>query len=221
MGTQDERQRLTETYARFMDAELERAENQSGDLTELAQEVLHAEIERRGLHREQEQAPLQTTPLPVIVTISDPPEPEPNGLVTVRRFRDLPEALLAKGSLESAGIECSLCGDNMVRLDWFWSNMVGGIKLQVAPEEGEGAIAILDQPIPEDLEVPGVGDYHQPRCPECQSLDITYQALDRPAAYLSAFVGVPIPFERRAWRCNSCKAEWKGDDATTESDQTP
>ena len=39
--------------------------------------------------------------------------------VTIRAFRDLPEALLAKGSLESAGIDCFLVDDNMVRLDWF------------------------------------------------------------------------------------------------------
>ena len=50
-------------------------------------------------------------------------------LVTIRQFRDLPEALLAKGSLESAGIACFLADENMVRLDWFISNFVGGVKL--------------------------------------------------------------------------------------------
>ena len=52
-------------------------------------------------------------------------------LVTIRQFRDLPEALLAKGSLESAGIECFLADENLVRLDWFISNFIGGIKLKV------------------------------------------------------------------------------------------
>src|SRR6202020_2478284 len=53
---------------------------------------------------------------------SDDPTPEPRQemevreLVTVRKFRDLPEALLAKGSLESAGIECFLADENLVRL---------------------------------------------------------------------------------------------------------
>ena len=64
--------------------------------------------------------------------------------VTVRKFRDLPEALLAKGSLESAGIECNLLDDNMVRLDWFWSNLIGWVRLQVASAEADEATAILD-----------------------------------------------------------------------------
>lgn len=215
MDPQEERQRLTETYSRFMDAELERAESGSAELTDLAREVLRAEIERRGLHREREQSP-QTS----IVHADSELEPELDGLVTVRKFRDLPEALLAKGSLESAGIKCSLVDDNIVRLDWFWSNLVGGIKLKVAAEEVEAAVAILDQPIPDDLEVPGVGDYHQPRCPKCQSLDIIFQGLDRPVAYLTAYVGLPIPIERRAWRCYACKAEWEDDDAPTEAEPT-
>jgi hypothetical protein len=81
-------------------------------------------------------------------------EPEFEKLVTIRKFRDLPEALLAKGVLESAGIECNLLDDNMVRLDWFWSNLIGGMRLQVAPEEVDEANAILDQPVPENLESP-------------------------------------------------------------------
>jgi len=43
-------------------------------------------------------------------------------MVTVRQFRDLPEALLARDSLVSAGIEAELADDNMVRMDWFISN---------------------------------------------------------------------------------------------------
>ncbi|HZQ91963.1 MAG TPA: hypothetical protein VFA60_09240 [Terriglobales bacterium] len=41
-------------------------------------------------------------------------------LIVVAQYRDLPEALLAKGKLESAGIECTMTDDNIVRMDWFW-----------------------------------------------------------------------------------------------------
>ena len=71
-------------------------------------------------------------------------------LVILRQFRDLPEALLAKGSLASAGIESFLADDNMVRMDWFISNLVGGIKLCVRPEDAEAALEMLEQPIPAD-----------------------------------------------------------------------
>jgi hypothetical protein len=135
--------------------------------------------------------------------------PELSGVVTIRKFRDLPEALLAKGSLESAGIECCLVDENMVRMDWFISNLLGGVKLQVRPDDIEEATAILDMPIPQDIEVEGSGTYRQPFCPHCGSLDVSFEELNKPAAYVSAWVGLPIPLHRKAWRCDACGREWE------------
>ena len=75
----------------------------------------------------------------------------PAELVTIANFRDLPEAMLAKGKLESAGIECFLGDDNMVRMDWFWSNLIGGVKLRVAETDAEEAIHLLEEEIPPEL----------------------------------------------------------------------
>src|SRR5262249_23246254 len=115
-----------------------------------------------------------------------------------------------QGSLESAGIYTMLIDDNTVRIDWFLSNAVGGIKLQVDRADIEEAERVLTQPIPESLEVAGVGEYQQPHCPRCQSLDIAFQELD-PAAYLTLALSVPVALHRRAWRCHSCQAEWEDD----------
>ncbi len=52
-------------------------------------------------------------------------------LVTLQHFRDIPEALLAKGKLESAGITCMLADGNLVRMDWLLSNAIGGIRLHL------------------------------------------------------------------------------------------
>jgi hypothetical protein len=49
---------------------------------------------------------------------------------------------LAKGSLEAAGIQAYLVDDNMIRMDWFISNLLGGIKLQVRAEDAEAAVEI-------------------------------------------------------------------------------
>lgn len=193
----DERLRLARTYAAMTDDELEHLARNPESLTETAWEALEEELDRRNLE-------------------VDDPEPHQQldlrKLVTVRQFRDLPEALLAKGSLESAGIECFLRDENLVRLDWFISNFVGGVKLCVQPEDAVKAKTLLDQPILEGLYVHGVGLYEQPRCPKCNSLDVTYQELD-PAAYLSMAVNVPIPFHRDAWRCRACGVEWEDDEA--------
>jgi Putative prokaryotic signal transducing protein len=196
-----ERIRLANTYAAMTDGELQGLARNPESLTETAWEVLEDELDRRHLE---------------IPTRSPEPSVQMDllKLVTIRQFRDLPEALLAKGSLESAGIECFLRDDNMVRLDWFISNFIGGIKLSVRPEDVQNARQLLDEPILEGLYVEGVGLYEQPRCPKCGSLDVNFRELDRPLAYLSAFLRVPMPVQRRAWRCHDCSAEWEDDEGT-------
>jgi hypothetical protein len=54
------------------------------------------------------------------------------------------EAWLAKSVLDSAGIECFLFDENVVRIDWFLSNAIGGIKLRVREEDVAAAAALLD-----------------------------------------------------------------------------
>ena len=219
---EQEKQRLIAFYSGQMDGELEKVATQAYELTDLAREALKTEIARRGLGVELVESAPVVKELPAMP--GDPPPPEPpaehlaldgqfelRDLVAIRKFRDLPEALLAKGSLESAGIDAVLTDDNVVRLDWFWSNLMGGIKLNVDRENAGAANSILDQPIPENFDVVGVGEYEQPRCPKCQSLDVNFQELD-PAAYLSLML-VPVPFHRRAWRCHACRAQWEDAEA--------
>jgi hypothetical protein len=62
--------------------------------------------------------------------------------VTIRQFGDMTEALLAKGCLESAGIECFLTDLNVTRLEWPLSR---GMRLQVNVNDAEAAAALLDQ----------------------------------------------------------------------------
>jgi hypothetical protein len=202
MNDQHERRRLADNYAGMTDGELQKLAQSAESLTELAWDALEDEMDRRHLE------------------CTDDPTQEPHQeiemreLVTIRQFRDLPEALLAKGSLESSGIECFLADDNLVRLDWFISNLIGGIKLKVRAADAANAQELLDEPILEGLYVQGVGLYEQPRCPNCQSLDVNFQELDRPIAYMSAFLRVPLPVQRSGWRCHACDAEWEdGPDA--------
>jgi hypothetical protein len=196
-----ERRRLADNYAGMTDGELQRLARSAESLTELAWDALEDEMDRRHLECPDDEAREQRQ------------EMEVQELVTIRQFRDLPEALLAKGSLESAGIECSLADDNLVRLDWFISNFIGGIKLNVKAQDAGNAQRLLDEPILEGLYVQGVGLYEQPRCPKCQSLDVNFQELDRPIAYMSAFLHVPMPVQRPGWRCHACDAEWADDGA--------
>ncbi|MFZ0805747.1 MAG: hypothetical protein WAN03_06175, partial [Candidatus Sulfotelmatobacter sp.] len=124
---QQERRRLAEYYAGQLDGELEKVASQARELTGLAREALQAELRRRGSTTELSEAP--PTPREQNPVISDdPPHPPPPTLapdgdlalrkmVTIRQIRDLPEALLAKGRLESAGVGAVLTDDNVIRLD--------------------------------------------------------------------------------------------------------
>lgn len=208
LDEQRERRRLAANYATMTDGELQRLARNAESLTELAWDALEDEMDRRHLEYPRDAA------------LEPRQQLEMRELVTIRQFRDLPEALLAKGCLESVGIECFLGDDNLVRLDWFISNFIGGIKLKVRVGDAENAQKILDEPILEGLYVQGVGLYEQPRCPKCQSLDVNFQPLDRPIAYMSAFLRVPLPVQRPGWHCRSCDAEWE-DDGISGTAQSP
>jgi hypothetical protein len=195
-GFSGEHQRLAASYARMTDGELQNVAAAAASLTDIAFEALGTEMLRRGL-----------TP---------PPAPTPAGtdgieqrsLVTLRSFRDLPEALLARGMLDSSVIDSFLADDIMVRMDWFISNLLGGIKLRVSPDDLAAATEVLDQPVPEGFEVDGVGEYQQPRCPKCQSIDVAFEELNKPIAYGTAWIGFHLPIHRKLWNCHACGHSW-------------
>jgi hypothetical protein len=195
---EQEHHRLTQFYAGMSEGELRKLAEDAASLTDVARQALESEAMSRGLN--------------IAVNFVPVDELDLRELVTIRKFRDLPEALLAKGSLESAGIECFLLDDNMVRLDWFISNLIGGIKLQVNLEDAKVASEVLNEPVPDVFDVEGVGSYKQPRCPKCQSLNIAFEELNKSVAYTSAYLGLPIPLKRRSWRCNSCGVRWQDTD---------
>jgi Putative prokaryotic signal transducing protein len=191
-----ERVRIAGVYRAMSDEELAQIADSGDELSDVAQEAFQAEVARRGLK----------------LSVA-PPRGEDvfelNDTVILRQFRDLPEALLAKGSLESAGIQAYLLDDNMIRMDWFISNLLGGIKLKVRAEDAEAASEILNQPIPETLDVEGVGNFEQPKCPRCQSLDVSCEELNKTFSYIAAYAGVPIPVYKKGWTCHACGNEWE------------
>jgi hypothetical protein len=226
-----ERQRLIEFYRSQLDGELEKIAKQAYELTEIAREELRAELTRRNLTAQLvEHAPAPIKPFAAPEPGDPPPELPPQelvdseggfehrALITIRRYLWLSDALLAKGGLDSAGIDSVLTDTNIIGLDWLWSNLMGGIRLKVSPEDVAEADQILKQPIPAEFDVVGVGKFDQPKCPKCGSLNINFQEV-APAAYLSLFL-IPVPLHRRAWRCHSCFAEWEHDSAN-ELETTP
>jgi hypothetical protein len=64
-------------------------------------------------------------------------------MITVATFDTMPDAYIAKGRLEVDGIACRLLDEHLVQTDWLYAIAVGGIKLQVAEEDVERALAYL------------------------------------------------------------------------------
>lgn len=166
LDPEDARDRIAKLYAAMPDTELEGIV--AAELTEVARQALKDELTRRTLKVDD-----------VEVNTGERDSVELVDLVSIRQSRDLNQALLAKGALDSAGIECGLVDDNLIRMAWFYSNLLGGVKLRVYQEDAEAALDILEQPIPEEFEVEGVEHYEQPRRLHlpCGNFDANYTAV--------------------------------------------
>ena len=121
-------------YAAMSETELMELARGYDSLIEAAQAALRAEFAKRNLEPS---------------LIEEPAEVTSRDLVTVASYRDLPNADIARAALESAGIPAWIQDDNLVRMDWFYSNAIGGIRLQVDAADAEAAREILEQPAAE------------------------------------------------------------------------
>lgn len=130
-----ERWRLAQRYASMTEIEVKELAAEAESLSDAAKWALRVDLSRRGLH----------------VQLAEPaPVPKKNKkehsrIVSLLQYMTLPEALLAKSLLDSAGIESFLGDQNIIRMDWFLANALGGVKLRVREEDAEEAAALLGQ----------------------------------------------------------------------------
>jgi hypothetical protein len=136
---EQERARLTEVYSQQTDEQLEEIARHGDDLTDVARQSLQAELSRRGLRNDPPEEFADTNQAELAF----------RNLITIRSYWNLLEAELAKGALEAAGIESFLFDDNMVRMDWFNANAIGGVKLRIDRGNVDDASRILDESIPD------------------------------------------------------------------------
>jgi len=189
----DERARLAGHYRNLNDLELAELAAQSPSLTPIARELLRSEIQRRGI---------------ALAVLDSPAAPPPSpSLVRLRRFRDLPDALIAQSVLDSAAVDCFLFDENYLRLDWFRSYFIGGAKLMVSSEDATDAATLLDARPPDSF-LASTGEFTQPRCPVCQSHAVSFMPLIKPATYALTYFGIPLPLQRAEWFCNDCRQQW-------------
>ncbi len=139
-GFDDDQMEFAARYDQMSDGELLELAAQPWAMSDAAWDALEDELDQRGLDVPEPAA------VPQIIV------PDKRDLVLLRRFRDLHEALLAKGKLDSAEVDCFLADDNMVRMDWFISNLLGGVKLMVDAERFAEASKLLNEVVAMEFE---------------------------------------------------------------------
>jgi hypothetical protein len=131
--------------------------------------------------------------------------------ITVASFSQPVEAHLARAQLESEGIPCVVGNEHLVRVDWFLSNAVGGVKVLVPRSEVDRARDVL-RPRPR-LVVAADRDERadgEMICPRCRSDDVYYSRYNRRVAgFFILLLGFLIPWRDRRWTCTQCGYEWK------------
>ena len=186
---------LAAQYAQMSETELMELARSYDGLLEAAQVALRAEFARRGL-----EAPL----------VEEPVEWAFRRLVTVRRYRDLTEAFVGRSLLESAGIPAWIADENLVRLDWFYSNLVGGLRLQVDERDEADAREILEEGVPPTIAYGAKEAFVQPTCPKCGSAEVTLgDGTERGRSLVALYVlSIPVLPREEAWHCEACGAQW-------------
>lgn len=116
-----------------------------------------------------------------------------------------------------------LADEHTISMNWFYSNAIGGVKLQVPRQYIAMAQAIVDDVRAvevdwsdvdprwgeEEVEVVGMKS-DEVLCPRCGSLEVRYEKFSRPMVFLSILLlGIPFPFLSRQWTCASCELRWK------------
>lgn len=128
-------------------------------------------------------------------------------MITIATFEKAEEAHLARSILEGSGIYAYVEGDLVVTVAWYLSSAIGGVKLQVMPEDAEDARDVLR----EAHCLPPTSSPEDPTCPHCLSGKVEYQKWSPRFFFLTLlFLGVPLPFAKRKFQCLECGRQWRG-----------
>lgn len=128
------------------------------------------------------------------------------------------EAHLAESYLKSEGIDCVLVDEMTVQVHNFYSNAIGGIKLQVRESdyaEGlevlkKGAYAPSESVSSKVVRVSMSDHVDQEHCPFCQSENISLNRKPDVLMIIVYFIsGLLFPFMKRSYTCFDCGRHWK------------
>jgi Flp pilus assembly protein TadD len=126
-------------------------------------------------------------------------------LVTIATFSQPAEAHVMRTKLQAEGVWSFVADEGIVTMNWLYTNVVGGVKLQVRKRDVERAHDILG--LKEDTEL---DDAEELRCPNCNASNVHYEKYATRGVFASwLLLRFPLPFLKRKWKCAECGYEWK------------
>ncbi|MBN2426856.1 MAG: DUF2007 domain-containing protein [Deltaproteobacteria bacterium] len=132
-------------------------------------------------------------------------------LITIFRYRDLPQAGLDKSILEDHGVRCFLDNEFTIGINWLYSSALGGVKLKVVESDVARAEEILRSyhELAPETEENGKSLESDFFCPNCQSSEVEIKNYTRKFAAISLLFSLPLFFFLKRYRCKKCGYKWK------------
>jgi DNA-directed RNA polymerase subunit M/transcription elongation factor TFIIS len=193
-------QRMQDVYSRMSDDELQGVADTAYDLTDIAREVLAAEISSRKLDIAlASQAPVVVEYEPMGDAKFDPEEFE---LIEVHTAWDPEEARKAKDILDNSRIPSFFGPKNLESIDDYKGSYERGVKLKVPEQFGDMARLAFQSHWPKDDAEEEIAPADI-RCPKCRSDEVVLVSVDE-----AEDESVDSKFN---WHCDECGNEWQDD----------
>lgn len=142
-----------------------------------------------------------------------------NNLKTLITFTFPQDAHLAKGYLESEGVETHIKDELTAQVNNFYSNAIGGVKLQVNENAYENGIRILqkggyinsgDTKDETNIEIVSLDrSTNKKICPFCKSNNIGKKKEPNIFTIILLFFSIVFPIFTRSYICYDCHKTWK------------
>ena len=135
-------------------------------------------------------------------------------LVTIATFTSPLEAHIVRGRLETERIETYVAHEHHIWANWFLSTALGGVKLQVKPEDAQRARDILRHEQAGDYmalvaDVLDERPANRSACPVCASMDIVPTRRSGHRSLLIVWLtALPFPYSSIEMLCRNCGHSW-------------
>lgn len=138
--------------------------------------------------------------------------------VTIMTFTYPTELVVLRAQLEDDEIECRVLNELAVQVYPFYSNAIGGIKLQVKQSDIQRANEILNSgayikevKLQPSKNISEIDDNSTDiKCTNCGSIDVLKNKISGPVFAISILLlGFPLPFMSKVYHCFNCGENFK------------